>query len=67
MNPYLIIGGIALFVTGYYIGRENTIKLCRRLYKLDVDLDMVFIEHAERDTMFNKNIGQRIMNVHQIR
>ena len=60
--------GIGLFISGYWFGRESTIKLCRRLYKLDVDLDMIFIEHAERDTMFNKNINQgKISTLHQIR
>lgn len=66
MNPYLLLAGIAIFTSGYWLGRENTIKLCRRLYKLDVDLDMVFIEHAERDTMFNKNIQNRV-TLRQIR
>lgn len=67
MNPYAIIIGALLFVTGWYLGRETTIRMCRRLYKLDVDFDMIFIEQAEKDEMFNKNIEHRITNLRQIK
>jgi hypothetical protein len=53
-----IITGLFGIMIGYFFGRANTIKLCRRLYKMNVDMDMIFIEYAERDIMFNKNINE---------
>ena len=49
---YLLPTACIAFAIGYFTGRENTIRLCRRLYNLGTDINLLFAEHTQKDALF---------------
>ena len=54
-------------IIGYFIGRENTIKLTRWLYNLNTNLNLVFAEHTERDKVFDTFFKEEEKQVAKVR